>query len=80
MQQYNHATLPSESATLRQSVAEGLLHIHSRLGVNTRKTLEATAFLYALVELLEEKGLIVIEELDARKQVAAERLAQQYQE
>ena len=65
---------------LRQRVSEGLLYTHNRLSANTRKTLEAASFLYALVELLEEKGLITIEELDARKQVVAERLAQQYRE
>ena len=42
---------------LRSEVAEGSLYIHSRLNANTTKTLEATAFLYALIELLEEKGL-----------------------
>ena len=36
---------------LRQQIAEGLLYTHSRLNANTSKTLEATAFLYALVEL-----------------------------
>ncbi|VVB94596.1 Uncharacterised protein [uncultured archaeon] len=38
------------------------------------KTLEATSFLYALVELLNEKGLISIDELDERKKHVAERL------
>ncbi len=52
---------------LRESVANGLLYTHSRLNANTRKTLESASFLYALVELLAEKGLITVEELDARK-------------
>lgn len=65
---------------LRQGMAEGLLYTHSRLTANSRKTLEAASFLYALVELLDEKGLITIEELDTRKQVVAQRLAQQVQE
>lgn len=62
---------------LRHQVAEGLLYTHSRLNANTRKTLEAASFLYALIELLEERGLIGIEELDERKRAAGERLAEQ---
>ncbi len=51
---------------LRQEVAEGLLYTHGRLNSNTSKTLEAASFLYALVELLNEKGVLTIEELDER--------------
>ena len=65
---------------LRQEVAEGLLYTHSRLNANTSKTLEAASFLYALVELLSEKGLITIEELDERKRVVGERLAEQFRQ
>jgi Putative zinc- or iron-chelating domain len=63
---------------LRQEVAEGLLHVHRRLGAGTAKTLESAAFLYALVELLAEKGLIQIDELDERKAAVAARLARQF--
>ncbi len=45
----------------------GLLYTHTRINDNTKKTLEAASFLYALIELLHEKGLISIEELDERK-------------
>ena len=62
---------------LRQEVAEGLLYTHSRLNANTAKTLEAASFLYGLVELLNERGLITIEELDERKGAVAQRLAAQ---
>lgn len=65
---------------LHRTMAEGLLYTHTRLTINTRKTLEASSFLYALVELLEERGLITIEELDLRKVEVAERLTQQYRE
>ncbi len=65
---------------LHESVANGLLYTHSRLNANTRKTLESASFLYALVELLAEKGLITVEELDARKQVVGERLVEQFRE
>jgi hypothetical protein len=47
---------------------------------NTKKTLESTSFLYALIELLSEKGLISIEELDRRKNQAAERLVKKFVE
>lgn len=59
---------------LRQELMEGMLYIHARLSDSTGNTLEASSFVYGLIELLDEKGLISIEELDARQQAAAERL------
>ena len=64
--------------SIHQEMAKGLLYAHSRLNANTRKTLEAASFLYALVELLSEKGLLTIEELDERKRVVGQRLAEQF--
>lgn len=52
----------------------GLLYTHSRINANTSKTLESTSFLYTLIELLIEKGLLTTEELDDRKMQIAERL------
>ena len=73
--------LASDNARdLRREVTEGLLYAHSRLNTNTSKTLEASSFLYALVELLNEKGLLTIEELDERKRVVGQRLADQLRE
>ena len=66
--------------SIRQAVAEGLLHVHSRLSANTSKILEARAFLYALIELLSEKGLLSIEELDERKRIVGERLIEKLQQ
>lgn len=60
---------------VRQEAAEGLLYTHARLSENTKAVLEAASFLYGLVELLNEKGLISIEELDRRKHEVAQRLA-----
>jgi hypothetical protein len=60
---------------LRQELSDGLLYIHSRLSENTQSTLEAAAFLYALIELLNERGLVSIEQLDERKAEVAKRLA-----
>ncbi len=65
---------------LRREVTEGLLYAHSRLNANTSKTLEGASFLYALVELLGEKGIITIEELDERKRIVRERLLEQFRQ
>lgn len=80
MPQQNHQIAQNLSNNLRQEVVKGLLYAHSRANANTSKTLEAASFLYALVELLNEKGIITIEELDERKRVVGERLAQQFRE
>jgi Fe-S-cluster containining protein len=64
----------SVARDIRQEVAEGLLYVHTRLARGGKETLEASAFLYALIELLSEKGLLSIDELDQRKQKVAERL------
>lgn len=63
---------------LRQEVTDGMLYAHRRLNANTRKSLESASFLYALIELLSEKGLITIEELDDRQLVVGERLLEKY--
>jgi Fe-S-cluster containining protein len=67
----------ADTGDLRQQIAGGLLYTHSRLNANQRKTLEAAAFLYALVEILNERGVITIDELDARKEVVSQRLTEQ---
>lgn len=63
---------------LRDEVTGGLLYCHSRLNANTSRLLESASFLYSLVELLAEKGLLEIAELDARKQAAATRLLDRF--
>lgn len=69
--------LQNRQSDLRLQIADGLLYTHTRLNANQRKTLEAASFLYALVELLSEQGLITIDELDARKETVAQRLTEQ---
>lgn len=61
-------------------LSSGLLYTHSRITFNTKKTLEASSFLYALVELLNKKGIISIEELDERKREVAERLVKKFED
>jgi hypothetical protein len=63
---------------LRDEVTGGLLYCHSRLNANTSKLLESASFLYALVELLAEKGLLEIAEIDARKPIVAARLLDRF--
>jgi len=58
--------------------ASGLLYNHTRNTFNTERILEASSFLYALIELLSEKGLLSINELDERKKEVAERLIQRF--
>lgn len=65
---------------LRGELSEALLFAHSRLNSNTSRTLESSAFLYALIELLQERGIISLEELDARKLAVEERLTRQYRD
>jgi len=55
-----------------------LLYTYTRINDNTRKTLEAASFLYALIELLSENGILAIEELDERKMQVAERPVREF--
>ena len=72
--------MESKVKKLRQELSDGLLYIHSRLSENTQSALEAASFLYALVELLNEQGLISIDQLDQRKSQVAKRLAKKNSE
>jgi Fe-S-cluster containining protein len=66
--------------SLRSETAKGLRYCHKRINANTSKSIENASFLYALVELMVEKGIIQIEELDARKKVIAERLVENFKD
>ena len=79
MDPINQNDTPSRIDNFRRQVADGLLYAHSRLNANTGKTLEAASFLYALVELLSEKGVISVAELDERKRIVGSRLAEEFQ-
>jgi hypothetical protein len=59
---------------------EGFLYCHSRMNANTNKILEVGSFAYALIELLVDKGLICLEELDARKLKVFDRLKHKFTE
>jgi hypothetical protein len=64
----------------RDELSHGLLYTHTRINDNTKKILESTSFLYALIELLSEREIIPIEELDDRKRQVAERLVRKFTE
>jgi Fe-S-cluster containining protein len=74
----NAITASSEPASLRNEVAKGLRYAHSRANANTGKILEVASFAYAAIELLAEKGLIGIQEVDERKKEIANRLVKKY--
>lgn len=65
---------------MHSELSAGLLYAHSRITFNTKKTLESSAFLYSLIEILDEKGLVSIEEIDERKKAVAERLVKKFEE
>ncbi|RZN41684.1 MAG: YkgJ family cysteine cluster protein [Methanosarcinales archaeon] len=65
---------------LREEVTLGLLYVHHQLGANTGKALEASSFLYALIELLIQRGIITEEELNEEKIAVAERLVGKFRE
>ncbi|MFO7698050.1 MAG: hypothetical protein R6X16_12955 [Anaerolineae bacterium] len=55
-------------------VSDGLFHTHRALNANATRMLGSAFSLYALVQLLSERGLISIEVLNERKRVVDERL------
>jgi hypothetical protein len=73
-------TQPVTDEDLREEVAQGFLYAHSRANANSSKLLEVASFSYALIELLSERGLITIEELDRRKEEVNKRLVEKFAE
>lgn len=65
---------------LRRELIDGLRYTHSRANANTSRVLKTAAFLYALIELLDERGIIAIAELDERKTTVAQRLEQRFRD
>jgi Fe-S-cluster containining protein len=63
---------------LRKEIVGGLQYTHSRANANTTRTLETATFLYALIEVLTEKGVLTIEELDGRKDKIADRVERRF--
>jgi hypothetical protein len=65
---------------INKDISSGLKYTHTRINANTSKNLEVASFLYALIELLNEKGVLTIDELDERKKQVAERLIRNFVE
>jgi len=63
----------------RSEVEEGLAYLHARVGAGAARVLESASFVYALIELLVERGLLSIEEIDARKKQVAPRLLKRFE-
>jgi Fe-S-cluster containining protein len=64
--------------SLRKEIVAGLMYTHSRANANTSRALETATFLYALIEVLTEKDVLTIEELDARKDRIADRVEKRF--
>jgi len=62
----------------RKEIVGGLTYTHSQANANTHRALETATFLFALVEVLAEKGVLTIEELDARKDEIADRVQRRF--
>jgi hypothetical protein len=65
---------------LRREIVGGFLYSYTRANDNIGKALEIASFCYALIELLNEKGIISIEELDERKKAVGKRLVKKFEE
>lgn len=63
---------------VRDEVAGGLRYAHFRADANTGKLLEVASFLYAAIDLLRDKGLIDVAELDRRKAEASAQLVEKF--
>jgi len=74
----NNGAFSQALASLRKEIVGGFLYTHSRANTNTGRLLEATSFLYALIELLSDKGLFTIKELDDRKAMVAPRIEKRF--
>ena len=68
----------SMADSLYSDMAGGLRFTHNQATANTRKLLEVTSFAYAAIDLLAEKGLLCIEELDARQKTVAASLVEKF--
>jgi Fe-S-cluster containining protein len=76
----NNGTMEGLLEALRREVAEGFLDSHTRTHKNAGKMLEIASFCYALIELLQEKGLLTIDELNERRKVVGNRLVKKFAE
>ena len=69
---------PADYSEARDEVASGLRYAHFRADANTSKLLEVASFLYAAIDLLSQKGLLDLTELDQRKKAATSNLVEKF--
>lgn len=69
---------PSSVEEVREEVAKGFLYAHSRANVNSSTLLEVASFSYALIEMLDERGLITIDELNQKREQVSKRLKEKF--
>jgi hypothetical protein len=67
------------AAPTRREVEEGIAYLHARIGATATRALESASFVYALIELLVERGVLSLDEVDARKREVAPRLLERFE-
>lgn len=65
---------------LIKELAKELRYSHNRINSSLNKNLELSSLLYALIELLSEKGILSLNELEKRKKELVERLRREFTE
>lgn len=73
------ATTAGGALPTRREIEEGLAYLHGRVGATASRALESAGFVYALIELLVERGAISVEDLDARKKKLTPRLLKRFE-
>jgi hypothetical protein len=63
---------------LRADVARGVAYLHGRVNATAGRAFDAASFVYALVEVLAEKNLLTVVEVDERKKAVAGRLLEKF--
>jgi Fe-S-cluster containining protein len=63
---------------VRREIVGGLAYSHERATATTGRLLETATFLYALIEILAQKDILTIEELDVQKESIAERVERRF--
>jgi hypothetical protein len=63
---------------VRAETARGLEYAHDRANTNTGKLLEIASFPYTTIDQLPEKCIISNQQVDERKKVVADRLAEKF--
>ncbi len=74
----HHKTVTSDQTVRYSDVAGGLAYLHHRSNEISQRTLEAASFTYALIEILVEKEIISLDEINTRQKPVATRLLKRF--